>query len=88
MVVESIILASRVREETEYWKIFIGKAGVVAESVVVTFLITFISELLVLGSRPTTLDECWLPMLTATLMGLYSYVRVRGIDLPKRDDDE
>ena len=54
----------------------------VIEVTLVTFFISFITEMLALGGPPATLAECWKPVLASLLMALYTYSRARGIVIP------
>ncbi|MBA7493303.1 hypothetical protein ES702_03861 [subsurface metagenome] len=55
------------------------KVLAILEAVVVTFLLTFIPKMLVLGRPPISIEEIWEPLLTSVLMALYTYMRMRGI---------
>lgn len=52
----------------------------ILEVLLVTFLISIIPELIALG-RPPTLIEIYVPILSAILMAIYAYIRVRNIDI-------
>ena len=54
----------------------------VIEVTLVTFFISFITEMLALGGPPATLAQCWKPLLASLLMALYTYSRARGIVIP------
>ena len=54
----------------------------VMEVTIVTFLITFVTEMLALGGPPAALADCWKPLMASILMGLYTYSRARGIVIP------
>lgn len=54
---------------------------VILETMLVTFVIVLIPYLIELGYRPTRIDEIWVPILSAFLMSMYSYIRMRNLDI-------
>jgi len=60
--------------------------ALIAEDVIITFLITFIPELIRLGRPPVSIEEIWLPILASVLMAVYSYMRMRGIERAKKGE--
>lgn len=52
----------------------------ILEDVLVTFLVTLIPELIVLGRSPMSFGEVYVPILSSFLMAVYSYMRMRGIE--------
>lgn len=60
------------------------KVSLIAEEVVVTFLIVFIPELLILGRPPKSVTEIWVSLLASLLRALYCYMRIRGIQRAKQ----
>lgn len=59
----------------------------ILEDMIVTFLITLIPELILLGRPPQSILEIWVPLLSAVLMAIYSYMRMRGIERAKQEDE-
>jgi len=64
-------------ERLEYWIAII-------EIVVVTFIVSLIPDLIVLGHIPNEWSELWEPFLSALLIAIYAYMRVRGIEVQKK----
>ena len=62
------------------------KALLVLEIVTVTFFIGLIPDLIALGRPPTSLTEIWQPVMSALLIALYAYARVRNIEIPDAED--
>ena len=62
------------------------KALLVLEIVLVTFLMGLIPDLIALGRPPTSLAEIWQPVMSALLIALYAYARVRTIEIPDAED--
>jgi len=58
----------------------ISKSKIIAEDVIVIFLIVLLTKLLALGGPPRSLMDLWEPILSACLTALYSYARLRGIE--------
>jgi len=56
------------------------KLAGVLENVIVTFIITLLPELIKLG-RPPTFEEIYTPILSALLMAMYSYIRLRNLKI-------
>jgi len=64
------------------------KALLVLEIVVVTFLCSLVPDLIALGRPPTDITEVWGSILSAFLVALYAYARVRGIEIPDIKEEE
>jgi len=62
------------------------RALLVLEIVAVTFLMGLIPDLIALGRPPTSLTEIWQPIMSALLIALYAYARVRNIEIPDAED--
>mgnify|MGYP000450984732 CR=1 FL=1 len=60
----------------------------IVETVVVVFLATLIPKLIALGGPPTSINDVWEPLLSSALMGLYAYMRLRGIKMPPPEPPE
>lgn len=58
-----------------------AKIAAILEAVFITFLITLIPHLIELGRPPTSLMEIWVPLLSSALMGIYIWIRMRGIEV-------
>ncbi|MHA1286235.1 MAG: hypothetical protein ACTSPB_02405 [Candidatus Thorarchaeota archaeon] len=61
--------------------------NLILEDVIVTFLITLIPELIVLGRPPLSFEEVYVPILSSVLMSIYSYMRMRGIERAESEDE-
>jgi len=59
----------------KFWAIF--------EIVLVTFLCTLIPALIAIGRLPKSIDEVYVPIMSSILVALYSYMRVRDIEIPE-----
>lgn len=59
----------------------------ILEDVIVTFLVTLIPELIVLGRPPVSFGEVYVPILSSVLMAIYSYMRMRGIERAELEDE-
>lgn len=57
-----------------------SKLLLIVEVMVVTFLICIIPDLIAIGRIPT-LDEVYVPILSAILMAIYAYIKIRDIDI-------
>ena len=62
----------------DYW-------ALILEDMIVTFLVTLIPKLILLGRPPVSIVEIYVPLLSALLMALYSYMRARGIE-PREEE--
>lgn len=62
------------------------KIALILEDMIVTFLVTLIPELILLGRPPESIIEIWVPLLSSVLMAIYSYMRMRGIERAKQDE--
>ena len=57
----------------------VNKINVLLETVLITFLASLLPQLT--GGVPQSLADVWNPMISALIMSLYSYMRMRGISL-------
>ena len=57
----------------------VNKINVLLETVLITFLASLLPQLT--GGVPQSLADIWNPMISALIMSLYSYMRMRGISL-------
>ena len=57
----------------------ISKINVLLETVLITFLASLLPQLT--GGVPQSLADVWNPLISALIMSLYSYMRMRGISL-------
>jgi len=57
----------------------ISKINVLLETVLITFLASLLPQLT--GGVPQSLADIWNPLISALIMSLYSYMRMRGIVL-------
>ena len=57
----------------------VNKINVLLETVLITFLASLLPQLT--GGVPQSLVDIWNPMISALIMSLYSYMRMRGISL-------
>ena len=57
----------------------VSKINVLLETVLITFLASLLPQLT--GGVPQSLADIWNPMISALIMSLYSYMRMRGISL-------
>ena len=67
-----------VEDSNRYQKIFI-----IIEVLIVTFLFSIIPQLIQLGRPPESITEIYTQILTAILMALYAYMRIRNIKPPE-----
>jgi len=54
--------------------------GLIIEVIIVTFLVSIIPQLIIIGRIPTP-EEIYVPVLSAILMAIYAYIRIRDIDV-------
>ena len=57
----------------------VSKINVLLETVLITFLASLLPQLT--GGVPQSLADVWNPLISALIMSLYSYMRMRGIVL-------
>jgi len=79
MMFTRLLVAGKTSSSVNQYKIFYKLLAIV-EVTIITFLATLIPELMKIGRVPT-FDEIYVPILSSLLMAIYSYIRMRNLEV-------
>ena len=79
----SVLMANKQRSV----KPVFSKFFIILEMLIVTFLFSILPELIELGRPPKDITEIYTQILSAVLMALYAYIRIRNVSVEPPEEE-